>query len=177
MKFPIETPRKQVNWDPKGWYCLLRATLALLHLQVPHWQAWMSLLPAARVLRLENAPGNCSVGGRRAEAVWVRSPDRACHIIVVPLVWFHNLFKDIPSWLFVLKFHRVLVFAFDFVSVPVCVCPLFLVIFVSLADGWGASHRTWNCTTRPRVSSRGRVSWQHLRLRSAVAVPGVALLS
>lgn len=32
MKFPIETPRKQVNWDPKGWYFLLGRPSSCLHL-------------------------------------------------------------------------------------------------------------------------------------------------
>lgn len=149
MKFPIETPRKQVNWDPKGWYLLLSAALALPPppgvCAPPRVEAL--LLPAACVLRQKNAPGNSSKGGRRVEAAWVPNPDSACHyhIVIVPPGLLQNLFKDTSSWLFGLKLHQVSVFAFDFVCVPVCVCPLFLVIFVSLADGWGASPWTWGC--------------------------------
>lgn len=80
MKFPIETPRKQVNWDPKGWYFLLLAALAL-----PPSPACAR---ASRSASTQAPGGVCPEagkrawglqrGGRRAEAAWVPGPDRAC---------------------------------------------------------------------------------------------------
>lgn len=74
-----------------------------------------------------------------------QTPDSACHypIVIVPPGSFQNLFQDTSSCLFGLRLHQVSVFAFDLVRAGLCVYvrarPLFLVIFVSLADGWGAS--------------------------------------
>lgn len=51
----------------------------------------------------------------------------------------------------------------------VCVCPLFLVIFVSLADGWGASPWTWSCAACPGVlSGKGFLAASGARVAAAV---------
>lgn len=80
MKFPIETPRKQVNWDPKGWYFLLLAALALppspacaRACRSASTQAPGDVCPGAG-----NRAWGLQRGGRRAEAAWVPGPDRAC---------------------------------------------------------------------------------------------------
>ena len=80
MKFPIETPRKQVNWDPKGWYFLLLAALAL--------PPSLACARASRSAGTQAPGGVCPEagnrawglqrGGRRAEAAWVPGPGRAC---------------------------------------------------------------------------------------------------
>lgn len=72
-------------------------------------------------------------------------------------------------------------FAFDFVSVHVRV-PVCGVSFVSsdlcLSGRWvGCLSLDLELCLMARVPSKGQVSWQHVRLRSAAAVPGVALLS
>lgn len=76
----------------------------------------------------------------------------------------------------------MLVFAFDFLSVhvrvPVCVCVSFVSSDLCLSGRWvGCLSLDLELRLMARVSSEGQVSWQHVRLRSAAAVPGVALLS
>lgn len=158
MKFPIETPRKQVNWDPKGRYPpLFWAALALppppACARLREWKrsgSWQRVSWG----RKKEAPGTSSQGGRRVEAAWVPTPESACQSppVIVPPGLFPNLFKDTSSCRWGWKRLQVPVFASDLVGAGlcVCVCPLFLVIFVSLADGWGAS---------PPPRTRGCVAW------------------
>lgn len=134
------------------------------------------LLLAPCVLWQENAPGNCSAGGRRAEAAWVPNPESACHYrIIIGPSRIVSKCKDTRNRLFGLnctKCRYLLLTLCARVCVCMCVCPLFLVIFVSLADGRGASPWTWGCSCLPRVFSMGKVSWQQVGLLSAATVPG-----
>lgn len=102
-------------------------------------------------------------GGRRQRGF---QPRRVPVIIIqsLSLLDCFNIYLKIrqAGWLFGLQLHQVSVFAFDFVSATLgmCVCPLFPVIFVSWADGWGAPSLNLGLRLLPRVSSMGNVSWQ-----------------
>lgn len=62
------------------------------------------------------------------------------------------------------------------VCVPLCV--FFVSSDLCLSGRWvGCLSLDLELRLMARVSSEGQVSWQHVKLRSAAAVPGVALLS
>lgn len=127
MKFPIETPRKQVNWDPKGWYFLLLAALALppslacaRASECKHPGSWRRVSGGWKP-RLGTAAGWEAGGGRAGAGPGSRLP---LSPNIVPAGLFQHLSKDTPGGLFGLRLQQVSVFASDLVCVSVCLCVL-----------------------------------------------------
>lgn len=74
---------------------------------------------------------------------------------IVPPGLFQHLSKDTPSGLFGLRLHKCRCLLLTW-CVSVCVSPLFLVIFVSGKDGWGAFPWTWSSPASPGCPQRER---------------------